>query len=726
MKKKFLLGLSAVAMLLSTSCSQDDFGKTQFGDEANVTLGINVPSKFTTRAYGDGTTAQQLKYAVYEVGTDGETLTLIKEYDPETINISKQVNLTLATGRTYGLVFWAADATAPYTVDFTTNGATMTANYEDDSNSTLANDERMDAFYAYKQFTVNGDVQMQVELYRPFAQINVGTNDLKEAEELGILPEKTSLMVTGYTGFNLVTGEVTGELGNITFNFNEMPKGEIFPVEGYQYMAMAYVLVPEEQTVADVTFNYQKDADNQTRKVSSAPVQRNYRTNIYGQVLTSTTELNVIIVPNFYEPDYNLSKLVFAGVFGGKVVLDGDVNAPNEIQFSKDAIIDLNGYKISRETAGDAEGVFYINNGANVTVRGNGEITTSTNSKVFYVNNVNSVLTIEDGTFIGGFPAYVQKGTCYIKGGYFESNNTNEEYRLKFLLNCRDAEYKSGEAKFIVTGGTFVNFDPSNSASENPNGNFVAPGYKVVVTEKDDNTKLYTVVPEAAEAVKTDSELAEAIKTPGALVSVMPGDYGTFPTGVAEGVTIDCAPGTVFKGTSTPKIKGGTIKGATFTNESPANNRGSVSLGIEGRFINCKFTGKNAMRYAYTEVNAPVYFEGCEFSGEDFACHFDGHAGTIEFKNCTFSGRSEFAAQIPSIIMDGCTFRSNEISDNNYVNFWGVVSLKDCNFEFVGKSTNEWVDFVDKVSTVEGCYINGTLMKGDNTFVKKASNVIFK
>ena len=63
------------------------------------------------------------------------------------------------------------------------------------------------------------------------------------------------------------------------------------------------------------------------------------------------------------------------------------------------------------------------------------------------------------------------------------------------MLNCIDAEYKKGTAQIIVKGGTYKNFDPSNSDSENPKASFVPEGYKVVTEVKGEDT-WYTVVPE--------------------------------------------------------------------------------------------------------------------------------------------------------------------------------------------------------------------------------------
>lgn len=104
-------------------------------------------------------------------------------------------------------------------------------------------------------------------------------------------------------------------------------------------------------------------------------------------------------------------------------------------------------------------------------------------------------MTINDGYYYGGGTAVqVQKGTLIINGGTFACEPySNPTYGYKYLINCIDAAYKDGTAKISITGGTFINFDPSDSASENPHGNFVPDGYKVV-SEAHGTDTWYTVV----------------------------------------------------------------------------------------------------------------------------------------------------------------------------------------------------------------------------------------
>ena len=114
MKRKLSFGLMVLATLLSTSCAKELVEESALNEEAKVTFSVNTP-EIATRAYSDGMTATVLQYAVYdEAGTELEALTKTDA----TINGSATVDLQLATGNKYSVIFWAAAEDAPYTVNF--------------------------------------------------------------------------------------------------------------------------------------------------------------------------------------------------------------------------------------------------------------------------------------------------------------------------------------------------------------------------------------------------------------------------------------------------------------------------------------------------------------------------------------------------------------------------------------------------------------------------------
>ncbi len=68
---------------------------------------------------------------------------------------------------------------------------------------------------------------------------------------------------------------------------------------------MNYLLVGKDKSIVDVEFGYTDGVGDYNRKYTFVPVQRNYRTNIFGSLLTSSVDVNVVIEPTFKEPDYN-------------------------------------------------------------------------------------------------------------------------------------------------------------------------------------------------------------------------------------------------------------------------------------------------------------------------------------------------------------------------------------------------------------------------------------
>ena len=351
MKKRILIGMMAAAMVLAPSCQNDLDLAQNAGEAAVVTFSVGTP-EIATRSFSDGQTATVLQYAVYDAA--GNELKDLTVTDAE-IHGSTTVNLQLTTGNTYSVIFWAAAENAPYTVDL--NAKTMTVDYT----NAVSNDENRDAFYKYHTFTVSGAQTETIELKRPFAQLNVGTNDFTASKKAGYAPAYSYVKVPVSTVLNLVDGTVD-QAGAVEFALAAIPTGETFPVSGYEYISMNYLLVAADKEVVDVTFGYSENAQTveKTRTVGSVPVQRNHRTNIYGQLLTSDVDVNVEIEPDYDEddlPETFEEKLNIAAQLGGTVTLTENVELDEPLVVSGvqtraaaapvDMVIDLNGKTLS-------------------------------------------------------------------------------------------------------------------------------------------------------------------------------------------------------------------------------------------------------------------------------------------------------------------------------------------------------------------------------------------
>ena len=71
---------------------------------------------------------------------------------------------------------------------------------------------------------------------------------------------------------------------------------------------------------------------------------------------------------------------------------------------------------------------------------------------------------------------------------YSDNPATANEY----VLNLKDVHHEAGRASIVVTGGTFVEFNPQNCMAEGDNTNFVQEGY-VSTLDEDASVPTYVV-----------------------------------------------------------------------------------------------------------------------------------------------------------------------------------------------------------------------------------------
>lgn len=306
MKFLSIAAAAATGLMLFASCSSDEIvEQIASNGEGNVSFTIQLPAEAATRAFGDGLKATTLTFAVYETGVSSPIKPIIVSEDEYTFtNLKTTVNFRLAAGKTYDIVFWAdapveAPNVNPYSFDPNTQCITV------DYNGVTTNAENRDAFFAsVKGLTVRGAVNETVQLYRPFAQVNLGTNDLNESAVADAYPDlRSSLETTAYKTLNLLTGAVSNPTA-VTYMLESAPQGEEFPVAGYTYLSMDYLLVEKEQALIDCKFQFYNALNPvYTLNVTGVPVQRNYKTNIYGSVLSSNATFVIEIVPPFLKPD---------------------------------------------------------------------------------------------------------------------------------------------------------------------------------------------------------------------------------------------------------------------------------------------------------------------------------------------------------------------------------------------------------------------------------------
>ena len=420
MKKISILAAGLVALLCATSCSSDDQPEgVANGNEANVSFTLELPKGLASRAFGDGTTATNLTYSVWDVtdatsqievytnrNAGGETITF---NDLQTTKSFKLVN-----GRTYNFVFWAdCGSTSPYTFD----GKQVTVDYTGVQN----NEETRDAFFNVIGMKVTGSFTQTVELRRPFAQLNLGTDDLTEKVVTDIYGANcanlnTKLTVKVPNALNLIDGTVAEQSAwtEVTFGPNGIPTGETFPVEhpekptkSYGYLSMNYLLMPDAKSVIDVKYELYNGTATEAAKtlnITNVPVQRNYRTNIFGSLLTSEGIFNIIIKPEFEKPGNDVEVVPVADAAtlnqvladGGSVALTKDIvlEEPLTVSSTEPVSIDLGGNTLTTKVENAINGDLTISGGKiNTTLDATG---VSGLRQSFKLTGTSSTLTLDN------------------------------------------------------------------------------------------------------------------------------------------------------------------------------------------------------------------------------------------------------------------------------------------------------------------------------------------
>lgn len=305
MKRNLFLSMCAAsALVLTTSCSSDEpIVNTTDGDEVSVSFDIATEDAAFSRAISDGNTATNLYYRVFNA--NGETITGQDRNTATLTNGKGKVTLTLAKGQTYKIAFWAQSGNAPYVV-----ADNMTVNlYGNGINTTAMED--LDAFCETIEFACTETGAQTVTLTRPFAQVNVGTTaaDWEAAAKSGFTPQAYTVKFTSVaTSYNVLNEVAEGDGREVIFSGFATPNynNDVLTLKDgseYRYIATSYVLPASTEaranTDAEFTFTGTAEPIVLNQGVSNLPVQANWRTNIVGQILTGTTDFNIVIEPTY-------------------------------------------------------------------------------------------------------------------------------------------------------------------------------------------------------------------------------------------------------------------------------------------------------------------------------------------------------------------------------------------------------------------------------------------
>ena len=405
--KKILLFVAATAgLLLAGSCQRESLEPVQQGN--TVTYTVQVPGAISTKAIGTNVNAvTQLIYEVYRVDavTAEETKLYQKSATRDASAANWTVELELVNDQDFRVLFWA---------QVPGNGV-----YDTDElkavglNPTLvANEEDYVAFAGQDEITSGENLAGRViNLVRPVAQLNIATSaESLTVGEGGTNPttvtlEKAAVEVEGLsTVYNVAKGEAVAANDGAKFTYAaadpENLTETVLEVNGvpYTYVAMNYVgFTPNEGDNVKVTYTIETDkVGTISNTIENVPVKANYRTNIIGNLITSTSDYTVTLSATWPTDEENVEVVAVSTAADlqdainnisdgaeGNIKLEGDIDLsdlfasltkattedPKFITINKglSATIDLNGYSITGVDEGTASfGLIY--NMGNLTI----------------------------------------------------------------------------------------------------------------------------------------------------------------------------------------------------------------------------------------------------------------------------------------------------------------------------------------------------------------------
>lgn len=312
MFRKFISFAAMAALMVSAGSCQKEITDGIDDGGAKVSLTLQTVDQ-QTRAIADASNIDILHWEIYpeDVLDAAKPLAKGSERDTDGDGVFT-LDLSLILDQTYNFIFWAQvdpeEGKEHYDVSDLRRVGIKT--YDDEK----ANDESRAAFFAYETIHVSGSIEETITLYRPFSQLNLGT----ETYDVSSLNLTESLKVnyseiTAYgiaDTFNTITGEGEGSREvhfqqNITPNGDEDAVKKILEVNNtsYYWLGMNYLIVNGNSDNVKVDMKFHTTHGEVELSIDNVPIKENYRTNIIGDLLTSEAFFKIVVDETFQTPD---------------------------------------------------------------------------------------------------------------------------------------------------------------------------------------------------------------------------------------------------------------------------------------------------------------------------------------------------------------------------------------------------------------------------------------
>lgn len=663
MNKKLLKSFAAAAMsVLAIACAKEQVGSGD-GETVEMTFNVDVPeTTITTKGLSDAAQVDELRFQLFI--KDGDGYKMVKDQTVPVTDKRAVVKASLVKQQSYEAAFWAQTSGTGFYETSDLRAVKM------NTINVKANEPKMDAFWANEtSFRAIDTKNKNITMQRALAQVNIGTVIPTGADALSIT--QSQIVMKGVpTTLNVLLGNKDNSHSgseDITFQDNAPINGEKLTVgeTDYDYVATAYVFAPKGGKMltdisTEVTFSNGKSTKITTPNV---PIQRNYRTNILGNLFNVDATWNVRVDENFAETityDEVESKLM-AGI-NVKLTADYSVAKKGVVAKSVDnkfTVLDLNGHNFVNSNSVTADKAALQVHG-NLKIVGDGKVLCNgggANNAVIVENGAHLIIEggyyyvnkAENGTsnatiYISsnGYPGV--KSLVEIIGGTFEAEAGTDG--TPFVLNQDDAVK---ETCFKVYGGTFIGFNPADNTADGEHTNYVADGYRAVKTTYE-GKQAWKV--EKIPAVTSQEELNAAITngTVGSKVAINLPQNATFTLNNGIAHEAEKSRNVIFLGDGTQTMdvitgaitaEGGQLnyqRGSSFTFKNIAVEAG------EGNFDGI--------------VCDELVFENCTIKGKLTLY------GKASFKNCVFENTMANQYSIwtwggTDVLFDKCTFNTN-------------------------------------------------------------------
>ena len=331
-----------VMVLMTTACTSED-ELIANGDELNVTFSAVLDQYIDSRAISDGSMVDKLIFIAYD--ENGNEIAGLRQENVPVSGGHATVNTRVVKGHRYTFAFWAQNSNCT-AYSFGDGYKSLNVNYKGH-----ANDESRDAFYAvntdFAVDPVTEPFERNVTLHRPFAQLNFGTTteDLETANAYAPATGSRIVITNGvFSSLNLLNGVASNPV-MVELTAGAFPS-EKLTVEGeqYEYLSMNYLLVNNDRSdITGITMttimNREGNDASYPLELKTLPVQRNFRTNIVGRLITKAVDFKLVIDASFdgeyvyYGDEINWNKQITEPAYSNGTYT---INQPTELAWFQD------------------------------------------------------------------------------------------------------------------------------------------------------------------------------------------------------------------------------------------------------------------------------------------------------------------------------------------------------------------------------------------------------